>query len=369
MADQIMKTKLQPFKQENTQMYAGTMSVGELLDKTEVDVYRKENDQELGYQRTPEASRAMKVAKYLKTDPKPLIPTAVLLSYRGTLPREPISNIDSSDFVSVDIPDDQKLWVIDGQHRLFGFRKAIEELGIERLRDYRLPVVIVENPSIAEEANQFRVINETMKKVRTDLARHILVMKIAKEGAPARRAVRELGRIWESNSVEICKVLNEHSDSPWLGRIQMPNEKKTPEHVVRELSFSTSLKPLLNDVTYKTYPSKRIATMLMNYWNAWKELVPAAFETPDDYVLMKTPGVFSCHSLALHVFEILRARGLTEPGVEDFKTILLDLEDYVTAEKWEKNNQEGPAMAGSMKGFSLTAEAMYETLAEQGHSR
>lgn len=42
--------------------------------------------------------------------------------------------------------------------------KAIEELGIERLQDYRLPVVIIENPTEADEANQFRIVNENMKK-------------------------------------------------------------------------------------------------------------------------------------------------------------------------------------------------------------
>lgn len=346
-------------------MYAGTMSVAELLEKAKVDVYRKENDQETGYQRAPEASRALKVAKYLKTDPKPLIPTAILLSYRGTLER--VEENDGT--VTVEIPDSDNLWIIDGQHRLFGFQKAIEEMGIDRLKDYRLPVVIIENPSIAEEANQFRVINETMKKVRTDLARHILVMKIAKEGAAARKAIREMGRIWEPTSVEICKVLNNDTNSPWFGKIQLPNEKKTPEHIVRELSFSTSLKPLLNDVTYKTYPAKRIATSLINYWNAWKELVPEAFEKPDEYVLMKTPGVFSCHIVALHVMEILRSRGVSEPTVEDFKELLLDLDDYVTADKWAKDNADGPAMAGSMKGFTLTADDMVEILQGAGHSR
>lgn len=360
-----MKIQLEPFKQENTQMYAGTMSVAELLEKSKVDVYRKENDQELGYQREPEASRALKVAKYLKTDPKPLIPTAILLSYRGTLER--VEEHDGT--VTVEIPKDQTLWTIDGQHRLFGFQKAIDEMGIDRLKDYRLPVVIIENPSISEEANQFRVINETMKKVRTDLARHILVMKISKEGSAARKAIRELGRIWEPMSIEICKVLNNDTSSPWFGKIQLPNEKKTPEHIVRELSFSTSLKPLLNDVIYKTYSPKRIATMLINFWNAWKELAPIAFEKPEEYVLMKTPGVFSGHVLALYVFEVLRGHGINEPSVEDFKQILLDLDDYATADKWAADNQEGPAMAGSMKGFSLTAEAMIETLIEAGHTR
>ena len=346
-------------------MYAGTMSVAELLEKSKVDVYRKENDQEIGYQRAPEASRALKVAKYLKTDPKPLIPTAILLSYRGTLTR-----VDEHDgTVTVEIPEGENLWTIDGQHRLFGFEKAINEMGIERLKDYRLPVVIIENPSISEEANQFRVINETMKKVRTDLARHILVMKISKEGSAARKAIREMGRIWEPMSIEICKVLNNDTASPWFGKIQMPNEKKAPEHIVRELSFSTSLKPLLNDVTYKTYSPKRIATSLINYWNAWKALVPDAFEKPEDFVLLKTPGVFSCHLVALHVLEALRGRGISEPSTDDFKEVLLELDDYITGDKWAKDNADGAAMAGSMKGFTLMADDMIETLQTAGHTR
>ena len=45
------------------------------------------------------------------------------------------------------------------------------------------------------------------------------------------------------------------------------------------------------------------------------------------------------------------------------------MEDYATEKKWGKDNQECPAMAGSMKGFSLTADAMVETLQEAGHTR
>ncbi len=353
-----MKLNLQQFRQESTQMFVGTMTVKELILIAKVDLYTQENGLEKGYQRAPETSRALKLAKYLKTDPKPLLPAAILLSYRNTFAVVE----EAQGVVTVELPQNETLWIIDGQHRIFGFKKAIEELGIERLQDYRLPVVIIENPTQADEANQFRIVNENMKKVRTDLARHILAMQISREGPGARKIIREQGRMWEAKSVEICRVLNADADSPWHRRIQMPNEKKSQHHVVRELSFSQSLKSLLNHVTYRTHSTQRIASLLINYWQAWKQTVPQAFEEPENHVLMKTPGVFICHMLVLHILEQLQSREITQPEVSDFTNILIDLEDYVTNEYWEKQNTNGAALAGSMKGFAMIYEEMVEKL-------
>ena len=80
-------------------------------------------------------------------------------------------------------------------------------------------MVIVENPSIEDEANQFRVINENMKKVRTDLARRILAMRIAGLGRSVRQEIRQSGRLWEATAVDILNSLNKDEDSPWLDRI------------------------------------------------------------------------------------------------------------------------------------------------------
>jgi hypothetical protein len=169
-------------------------------------------------------------------------------------------------------------------------------------------------------------------------------------------------------AVEVLAVLNKDGDSPWCGRIQEPNVRKQPQHMIRELSFSTSLKPILNERPYRTWPSERVARTLKSYWRAWESLIPDVFSTPDDYVLLKTPGVFSLHQLAFHVLEVLRARGITDPTEADFCNILRDLGEYATSDFWARDNSEGAALAGSMKGFGIIADAMEDDLISAGHT-
>lgn len=357
-----MRMNLLPFKQEGVQMYAGVMPISDLLTIARVDVWHQEDGSESGYQRSPETARTGKVARYLQSDPKPLMPTSVVLSYRGKLPTSAFDGM-----VTLEIPDEDTLWIVDGQHRIYGFEKAINDLGIVRLQDYLLPIVIVENPSLEDEANQFRVINETMKKVRTDLARRILALRVATLGKTGRQQIRSSGRLWEATSVDVIKELANNADSPWAGRIQAPNLRKQPDHVIRELSFSTSLKPLLNEFPYRQWTAERIAKTLKDYWESWKNLVPEAFEKPDEYVLLKTPGVFSLHIVLVNILNALRSNGVENPEIKDFTKILKDLDDYATAEFWRKDNSQGAAMAGSMKGFAILADAMEEELTAAGH--
>lgn len=359
-----VKLTTYPFKQEGTQMYSTVIRVGDLLKYVGVDVWKADDGQETGYQRDPEAARTSRVAKYLQTDPSPLMPTSVLLSYRGILEQNP------PDFESTEIliPDGTTLWVVDGQHRIYGFKRAIEELDLKRLNEYPLPVVIVENPSLEDEANQFRVINENMKKVRTDLARRILAMRLAGLGRSGRNEIRQSGRLWEAVAVDVLGSLNRDEDSPWRGRIQTPNTRKQPQHVIRELSFSTSLKPILTARPYRTWSSDRISNMVKAYWQAWESLVPSAFSEPGEYVLLKTAGVFSLHQVAVQVMDILREEGVNDPTDGDFRNILQDLGEYATEYFWGAQNSDGAALAGGMKAFGILADAMIEELQGAGHS-
>ncbi len=351
------------FKQDGVNMYAGIMKVGDILKVAKVDVYRKEGEKELGYQRVPEAGRARKVATYLRRSRKALMPLSVLLSLRDQVVRCE----ESDKRVILTIPDDVTLWIVDGQHRLAGFKVAIEDEGVERLRDYPLPVVIMQGLSTYDEADQFRVINETMKKVRTDLARRILAMRFISRSSEARRELIQLDRMWEAISVEVIEILNTRPDSPWRGRIQPPNVRKQPSHTVREISFSTSLKPILKEWPYRTWRAQRVANILIEYWKAWQDLVPEAFSDAQDYVLLKTPGVFSLHELAYFVLEVLRSRGIDNPSKDDFKDILADLGDFATPQFWAADNEEGAAMAGSMKGFGIIADTLRDKLIDAGH--
>lgn len=92
-----------------------------------------------------------------------------------------------------------------------------------------------------------------------------------------------------------------------------------------------------------------------------------AFDEPNEYVIMKTPGVFSLHVVARYVFDVLRRRDIAEPTVDDFRDILKDLDEYATSNYWKGGNIEGAAMAGSMSGFKLLADTFTDALDEAGH--
>lgn len=344
-----MKVKVQPFKQEGTQLYSGIMRAKDIIRLGEVDVYREEDGTFVGYQRNPEPTRTRLVAQYLKNTAKPLLPTSILLSYRSKLEVK-------GDYI--DLPEGAKIYIVDGQHRIYGIKRAIDEMQLERYLDYELPVVIIENLKPEDEANQFRIINETMKKVRTDLARRILALRFTSGDTQSRREIRSSGRDWEASAAEVINILSLDKDSPWFGKIQPPNTKKSQNHIIRELSFSTSLKPVLNQRPYNMWPPKRVADKLKLLWLAFNEIMPEPFNNPNDYVIQKTPGVFSIHMLAFSLLEELRVNGITDPTVDDFKNIIENLGDYITPEYWIANNAEGAAMAGSMKGFSLIADDM-----------
>src|SRR5690606_1635527 len=144
-----------------------------------------------------------------------------------------------------------------------------------------------------------------MKKVNTMLARRLLQMRLEKGGAEVKKALREARRLWEADSVEVIKTLTSDPDSMWFDRVQSPNQKKQPQHIVRELSFSTSLRPLLTDDLTRDLTVERVAGYLRNFWEAWRQIIPEAFEAPEEYVIQKSSGIFILHQVAKYVLRLL----------------------------------------------------------------
>lgn len=357
-----MELKVFPIMQDGTTMYVGAMRVEDILYRGKIDMWRKEGDVEKGYQREPETGRARKVARYLRSSGRPLMPLSVFLGLRCN----PEVKEEGDGVIKLILPDDEPLWEIDGQHRLAGFHRVIEEDGIQRFRDYVLPVVILSNSTMETEAEQFRIINENMKKVRTDLARRILAL--TGRTVAGRREIIKAGRDWEATSVEVLNDLATRTDSPWYGRIQPPNIRKQPTHAIREASFSTSLKPVLSVRPFRDWRAQKVADALSDYWRAWQEIVPDAFDHHDEYVLLKTPGVFSLHELAVYVYEVCTIRGVNNPGKDDFKDVLCQLGEYAEPEFWASDNYGGAAAAGSMKGFGILYDMMKEQLIDKGYT-
>ena len=353
-------------KQNSRIYYVSKLKASEIANYTTVDRYRPDlpsvDHPDQGYQRVAEPARYKKFANYLIKEEHPLCPTALLLSGR---------NIDlnydkNSD--TIELNTEMKLQIIDGQHRAEGYKFAIFDKKVERLIDFEVPIIIVPKIDKINEMRQFAVINGTQKGVRLDLVNMILT-QVAKRAGEDQLDKKELPRVIISRVVE--SLNNEHG-SPWHGLIIMPNEKAQTKKELRDnptlanckivyaTSFMTSLKPLyafLDEFDFlrgdAAEQSRAFASILIKYWNAIKSLLPDALETPSQFVIQKTPGIFALHTVCRTALRNLFKlnKGWTEA---EFVRLLEHAEAMTDSSFWLADNGEA-AKYGSMKGFAELA--------------
>jgi DGQHR domain-containing protein len=296
-------------RQDGQTLYVTSLSAGKLLEISEPDLFRKEGGEEHGYQRHPERPRTLQMARFLEQR-QVILPTAITLGCRQKLEYDEKTG-------HLTIPENGELYQVDGQHRIAGFRVAVEERNIHRLADFPLVTVIIDDTDERLEADQFRIINETSKKVRTDLARRILARVARRAPLPQRRQII-MDRGWETRVTDIIELLDQDQNSPWFGRIQSPNQKKLPLHIIKEKSFGDSLRPLLTTYPFEHYHPDTIAQGLNEYWRAWKQIMDEApddaeylnpFENSHEFVLLKSiPGVFALHLVCRHLWQVFERR-------------------------------------------------------------
>lgn len=366
----MLSTKATRVIQNGRVFYVVALRAADLVHLTKVDVWDPEDESGTkGYQRAPSRRRKKEIAEYaIGSDA--VMPLGGLVNARSKdgegeygrqLEFKCESEQGSISFGVLSIGREAlPLHVVDMQHRIGGYQFAIEELGAEHLADFPLVVTIADGLSLMEEVDQFDLINTTQKKVRTDLARRLKAIQVAD---PEKRiALDQKGKLWEARGPKVVSVLVRTEGSPWYMRVVPPNatRKDYPDSVVRETSFVTSLKPVLQTPYFQRISESAAAQLIMRYWEAIARLYPAALSNPRDYVLQKTPGVFAFHSIAPEVFELARDRG--ELSADSMLEVLNPVRDAFDDEFWATDNEEGAAQFGSMKGFRILASRLREHL-------
>ena len=351
--------------------YMTAIPAAELLEMTRVDEWRETDDGDHeGYQRAPSKYRKRKIAHYLEQEDA-IMPIGGLANsrshsedseYGSNLKFNPVLESEGISMGTLEIPKKAlPLFVVDMQHRLGGFDVAINNMDIERLRDYPLPITIADGLSLLEEVDQFDLINTTQKKVRTDLARRLKVIQ-AKD-VDHRLRMDEEGKLWEAKGPVIASILNK-SEGVWQERIMPPNSSKKdfPNAMVKETSFVTSLKPILQTPFFSRLKEEHAAEYIRRYWEAISSLFPKAIRFPGDYVLMKTPGVFSLHMIAPEVFELARDSAGTNISVDNLKSIMAGIGEEFEDDFWHRESEDGAALYGSMKGFKILSTKLRDKL-------
>ncbi len=347
-------------EQNSQKLYVGAVRAGDVIARSKVDVWKTDNQN--GYQREVIASRAKAFGRYLvKT--KGLSPNALLLNIRET------ENIRYKDGV-LQIPDNIPLWVVDGQHRMKGIEQMMLE-GDTYLGEFELPVVITLIPDTYEEAKQFAIVNKMQKGIRPDLAERFLQKAIEREGVKEIHTQAEQGILrtllkgyeWRPKALEIADALNTRADSLWHHSIRVPNEPRAGT-VTTQKTFVDSLETILKDTFFETKDNDTLTKVLINYWNAIKDVWTEPFDDPMNYVLQKTTGCFVMHRLLCIISSYsIDTEGKRILNRESLATIISKLvEEGVTSDYWASTGEAG-RYGTNKKGIKLLYDELSGKLA------
>jgi DGQHR domain-containing protein len=292
-------------KQEDATLYATVLPAGQILAQCKVDCFREETP--WGYQRPLTRARVKQVSAFLRQE-EGLLPTSILLCIR----RPDRASFEAKgpaglagEWGELVIPAEVTLWVVDGQHRLFGIQRAFTKERLKWAKAYPLPVTILEGIEDYGEMRCFHIVNTRQKGVPTDVVdRHLVSMREV-EGVGLIETMGERSYL-RARATEIADFLRKSPDSPWFGAVWIPGEKRSSKHLIGQHSLVASLQPVLGDSFIKRLGDLEVAELLVNYWSALKARWPGAFAQPQQHSIQKPWGVSALHVLFPAVVDICR---------------------------------------------------------------
>ena len=302
-----IKTKALRYRQkgDSITLYTTVLTASQILDHCKVDYVTEDNPK--GYQRPVTKARLRKVSTFLSKR-EGILPTSILLCIReperANFEAEGESK-GAGEWGDLAIPNSVTLWLIDGQHRLFGIQRAFTKDGVKWVRDYRLPVTILEGVTHYEEMRHFHIINTQQKGVPTGVVdRHLVSMREV-EGDSLLQSMGEKSYL-RARATSIIDILRKTPESPWADRIYVIGQKRSAARPIGQHRMVTSLQTVVKNDFLRQLTDEVIARLLVNFWSALKALLPAAFSKPENYVIQTTPGVQALHLVFPQVVDLCR---------------------------------------------------------------
>lgn len=296
-----------------TPIIAGFIPVGVLLGNFEIPYFNHTTKR--GYQRQPQESRINQLSTEVRKERVDL-PTAVLLNVRTRAAANAISG--NKLMLTELLASGNKFYVVDGQHRILAFEKAVED-GWLAGRDFLIPFTCMLGADEDEEMAQFYIVNSTAKAVRTDLA-YALIKRRAETEEGLMEALQERGKEWQVLGQTIVERLAVES-SVWKSRIRLPAMEKAGT-IIPSASMVTSLKPLLSTPFFGRMNVEQQLRVLEAYWEGIRNVIREAFDNPADFSVQKGVGVTVLHVLMPEVLELVRDRGLSPTEPASYESIL-----------------------------------------------
>lgn len=290
-----------------TRLVIGVMEAGALVDRYVIP--RRDFRTKAGYQREVSNARVNQLVRDLLAKRVDL-PTSLLLNLRGYEAGVHLVERDGREFLRL---ADEKLYVVDGQHRVEGLRRLVETEP-ERWSAFGISFVCMLGAEEREEMEQFYVVNSTAKSVRTDLALDLLKQR-AEHSQGVMDALIERGQAWKVKAQTLAEGIE--SQPLWRGRIRFPGVPKG-DTIIASAGMVSSLKGLLDTPYFGGITTENQLKILNAYWRAIHEVIPEVFVDPKAYALQKGTGVMAMHSILVSLLEYLRSKGESTIETESY---------------------------------------------------
>lgn len=262
------------------------------------------------YQRMLEKSRLKSIAEYIETGGK--FPTNIVINIKTKKNDKLIfdvkDRVGNESYGILHLPGNYATaWIIDGQHRLYGYAFAAAKDGA-RDEKSTLPVLAFENLSADEEQNMFVDINSEQKKVKK-----ALLVELYAElhwGSP------HADQGYLALLSRIAARLNSVMTSPICQRVVVTGKKKDPYRCLTQPSLSDGLRisRLVGWISKKEYIAGPLTASDSQYLekslNKAMSILSQCFAQfakamPDHWELGDAPGGYLCTNNAIRAIFLL----------------------------------------------------------------
>lgn len=226
---------------DDTPCYVTVMKADDIFKISKVS--RIDDDNEKGYQRVLSEKRANDISEYL--DSGNIIPGSIILSAQDGFN---ISYEESSRLLKIE-PNDSFLFVIDGQHRLWGASKSDH--------DVFLPVCIFTNLELHQEVQYFLDINSNQKGVPKTL--RIELLKFLSEP--------------DSKDEILNRLFNDLGADTKSALFNKTSPTKSVVGKISHVPFRAAIEPLIEGYILKKFDYESKKTLLINYINAVESML------------------------------------------------------------------------------------------------
>lgn len=261
------------------------------------------------YQRMISSPRIKEIEKFIKDGG--YFPTNILVNFINKPTFLPLSNKENTDqnikFGWLELPKVYRsAWIIDGQHRLYGYSNLDDEY-----LDQSLFVLAFENMETRKEADLFITINHKQKSVPKSLLISLL--------ADIRLGSNDPKTALTALASAVVKALNSDNTSPLFRRFSLPgvppepSQNLTISEAVNGLNRSGLLGKVVNGVVVPGALSGsddaatvlRAKRVLNGYFETLREANPERWEAGKTAYICVNPGIRSHLSLISEIVKYL----------------------------------------------------------------